>query len=624
MVLSLDARKKQGILSYMYGLFLISVYSLITYTTRPISYIHPIITIVYLYSFEKLLHITKVHQSPLISTNCDDNFPDNVRNPNGLKNNMSICPMGSVNQPFGRNIKSNSPSLKYGMFDPDPLSVATLLTRKPNHLDEKQYDPSSDRVIEADYLNLFVPAWILFMITDWFNHKLNIDEQIDYQDLFIPKTKVAVNEDGIDYYSNDSDHWWSGSQIYGNNYDEMESIRDPNQREYIKFIDGIPVINNGTVPLVGNQTNLWFPTQCLYILFCKEHNSIVDMLKSKNNWDADKLFNTARLILAALMAKIHTLEWTTAIIKGAPNRLAQHVLWNGFAGRRIKKLIGNTGSFLLSGIIGGNRDTQGVNFSHSEEFAVVYHFHALMPDTYVIKDHKTDKVIGKLPLKDIVFKDNIKKINSEYDQVDLLYTLGMSPTSAIVPYNYSSFLRQISDNPKIDLTVNEVIRNRERQIPRFNDFRRGIFLDPIKSFEDLTSDPILLADLKRIYDNDIEKLDMIIGMQAEKKLPGMVFGETIYTIFILQTPRRLLSDRFYTIDYRPEIYTQEGLDYIENNTMSTVLMRHHPDISTHLEPETNVFFKWDVKSKKIYEDIYIKMSYFILCPNKLSFLHLQK
>src|SRR3712207_7590749 len=39
---------------------------------------------------------------------------------------------------------------------------------------------------------------------------------------------------------------------------------------------------------------------------------------------------------------------------------------------------------------------------------------------------------------------------------------------------------------------------------------------------------------------------------------------------ILMASRRLNSDRFFTTDFTPEIYTQVGLEWIDDNDMSTV------------------------------------------------------
>ena len=42
--------------------------------------------------------------------------------------------------------------------------------------------------------------------------------------------------------------------------------------------------------------------------------------------------------------------------------------------------------------------------------------------------------------------------------------------------------------------------------------------------------------------------------------------------------RHLNSDRFFTTGYNARIYTQTGLDWMDDNDMSTVLLSHLPDL----------------------------------------------
>ena len=51
--------------------------------------------------------------------------------------------------------------------------------------------------------------------------------------------------------------------------------------------------------------------------------------------------------------------------------------------------------------------------------------------------------------------------------------------------------------------------------------------------------------------------------------------------------RRLKSDRFFTYDYRAEVYTKEGLAWIEDNTLSSVLLRHYPELAPVLRGVEN-------------------------------------
>jgi hypothetical protein len=56
--------------------------------------------------------------------------------------------------------------------------------------------------------------------------------------------------------------------------------------------------------------------------------------------------------------------------------------------------------------------------------------------------------------------------------------------------------------------------------------------------------------------------------------------------------RRLKSDRFFTDDWRPEVYTEFGLDYVKKNSMLTVLQRHFPQLGPALEGVKNAFQPW--------------------------------
>ena len=96
----------------------------------------------------------------------------------------------------------------------------------------------------------------------------------------------------------------------------------------------------------------------------------------------------------------------------------------------------------------------------------------------------------------------------------------------------------------IDLATIDILRDRERGIPRYNEFRRLTNLPPVESFEKLTPNIKHSSLLKELYDNDIEKLDLLIGCLAEEPRPdGYGFGETAFNIFVLMASRRLQTDR---------------------------------------------------------------------------------
>ena len=92
--------------------------------------------------------------------------------------------------------------------------------------------------------------------------------------------------------------------------------------------------------------------------------------------------------------------------------------------------------------------------------------------------------------------------------------------------------------------------------------RQGIILYAIPPT--LVSHPDVTAD--RRDPARVEKVDLTIGMYAEPLPQGFGFSDTAFRVFILMASRRLKSDRFFTMDYRPEVYTQAGIDWVERNT----------------------------------------------------------
>jgi hypothetical protein len=80
---------------------------------------------------------------------------------------------------------------------------------------------------------------------------------------------------------------------------------------------------------------------------------------------------------------------------------------------------------------------------------------------------------------------------------------------------------------------------------------------------------------------------------------GFGFSDTAFRVFILMASRRLEADRFFTDDYRPEIYTKAGIDWVEANNMRTVILRHFPELAPSLEGVGNPFAPWNRASAAV-------------------------
>jgi hypothetical protein len=248
---------------------------------------------------------------------------------------------------------------------------------------------------------------------------------------------------------------------------------------------------------------------------------------------------------------------------------------------------------VLSGIVGTETDHFGVPFALTEEFVAVYRMHPLMPDDWSFRSIAGDGPIAELTLRDLAGR-NALDVLDRIDMADLLYSCGTLHPGLVTLHNFPRFLTDFErpDGAFMDLGAVDIVRSRELGVPRYNEFRRLLHLAPARDFDDLTDNPIWAEEIRRLYDNDIERVDLIVGMYAERLPKGFAFSDTALRIFVLMASRRLNSDRFFTRDYRAEVYSPEGLAWIDENSMATVLLRHFPQLRPAIRGRDNAFAPW--------------------------------
>jgi len=407
---------------------------------------------------------------------------------------------------------------------------------------------------------------------------------------------AAGARDGIDF-SNTESHWWDGSQLYGADQATQNAVRT--------FKDGkLKIGDNGRlledpkdpgIDLTGFNENWWFGLSCLHTLFTKEHNAICDALQKENpRWDDQRLFDTAWLVNSALMAKIHTVEWTPGILNNPALWSAMNVNWSGVLGQNVKDLIGRLGdSEIFSGIMGSPQEHHGARFQLTEEFVSVYRMHPLIPDDWKLYELESGKLVQENELVELATK-NTRSFMDGFDMSDLIYSLGIEHPGAITLHNYPRALQRHVriDGELMDLATLDILRDRERGVPRYNDFREEMRMPRMRSFDELTPNKEWAEQIRRVYNNDIDKVDLQVGMYAEPLPKGFGFSDTAFRVFVLMASRRLKSDRFFTTDFRPEVYTQTGIDWVNRTKMKDVILRHYPQLTPSLEGMPNAFLPW--------------------------------
>jgi Animal haem peroxidase len=549
---------------------------------------------------------TKLRESNLYdtsSTPADQPSPEGsrhltARTPDGSYNDLENPTMGSAETRYGRNIpiELTYPDNDWALLRPNPRTVSReLLTRH-------DFQP-------ATTLNLLAAAWLQFMIRDWLSHgksekkdpwelELSADDPwTQERPMQVMRTRKDPSRPPGDSspptYLNTQTHWWDGSQIYGSDAETQAAVRSGNDGKLVVGPDG--KLPKELIAQASEEPGFWIGLGLLQTLFVLEHNAICDRLRAEYpSWSDDDLFDHARLINAALMAKIHTVEWTTAILGHPTMQIGMKANWWGVAGERIHKLLGRLGdSEVISGIPGSPKDHFGVPYAITEEFVAVYRMHPLVPDDFDFRSVSGDELLQERSFREVA-GPHVPDVLDQVSMKNLLYSFGIAHPGAITLHNYPRFLQSYErpDGILMDLAATDILRTRELGVPRYNEFRKLLHLAPVRSFEELTDNPVWVEELRRVYDGEIDRVDLMIGLFAEPKPKGFGFSDTAFRIFILMASRRLNSDRFFTTDYTPRIYTQAGLDWIDDNDMSSLLLRHFPSLLPSLRNVENAFAPW--------------------------------
>ena len=530
--------------------------------------------------------------------------------------------------------------------------------------------------------------------------------------------------------------WWDASQIYG--FDEVSRSRvkrDPDDRAKLLMRPlpelSEPSATQGYLPLFGPPCTAAAPDEdCddiyefwegqesagfadnwtiglsfYHNVFSREHNAFVNAfrgreaanpgddsgLRNPNEPDRpiayadvsdDELFEAARLVVAAEIAKVHTIEWTTQLLYDDPLYRGMNANWGGLLKENAlldkvmhRLVVNNFGdaedvkqanswySVLAAGpgifglgskrfedktvferLTGDNPDVWtlhnpdhvngGVNhfgspFNFPEEFTTVYRLHPLVPDLLELRDWQSPNAINlKIPTGR-GFRKGASLFVRQHGLANWAVSMGRQRLGLLTLGNHAQFLQNLplplqrpnTETNRVDIAALDLIRDRERGVPRFNEFRRQYGLKQLTGFDDfvdksLAEDSALKADQEAMvekirkvygqhicdsslvisraqrddegnYPNDclgakhgtlvdnVEDLDTVVGWLAEPsslRPHGYAISETQFVVFILNASRRLFSDRFFTSSFRPEFYTTLGHEWVTNNGPDGVVM----------------------------------------------------
>ena len=237
-------------------------------------------------------------------------------------------------------------------------------------------------------------------------------------------------------------HWWDGSQIYGS---------EPAFAAALRRRRAASSGSTRTACCRATSSEHVDLTRRRRQLLARPRRSCTRSSRSSTTRSATGSRRSIRLdgrralrqgapVNAALMAKIHTVEWTPAIIAHPTTKFgdARELVRDP---RQAPRASGRSNE-VLSGIPGSPTNHHGVPYSLTEEFVAVYRMHPLLPDDFTFRSLETDAV-----LQERTFRGDRRPRHARPARRarlgDALYSFGIAHPGAITLHNYPRFLQEL-------------------------------------------------------------------------------------------------------------------------------------------------------------------------------------
>jgi prostaglandin-endoperoxide synthase 2 len=296
----------------------------------------------------------------------------------------------------------------------------------------------------------------------------------------------------------------------------------------------------------GDRTNSQAGFTAMNVLFLREHNRVCDILAGDYpEWDDERLFQTARNVLIAILSKIVIEEYINHI---TPYKFQFYLQPGAFEGCRWYR-----------------QNWMAV------EFNLLYRWHGLTPDSYSIGGEE-------YALKETLFNNGI------------LVKRGLGPMLADASAQQAGRIG-LFNTPELLLPVEQgsIELGRKARLRGYNDYKVMCGMPRARGFDQISANPKTQQMLKDLY-GTVDRVEYYAGIFAEDSVGDSVLSFLIGRLvsvdaFSQALTNPLLSSRLYG----PETFSRAGIEIIKSTSSLSDVLRRNTPASTDSRKVTMTF-----------------------------------
>jgi prostaglandin-endoperoxide synthase 2 len=326
-----------------------------------------------------------------------------------------------------------------------------------------------------------------------------------------------VNERGLTYLRGGRDGPWKAALE-----DALKgTISDPARRDYI-YASGL---DRGSSTVAYSAFNT---------IFLREHNRIAGVLAAAYpTWDDDRLFETARLVNLRQVLNVVVNDYIRHIAGVFP--------------------------FSLDRTFAERKDWYRTN-RISIEFNLLYRWHSLVPDAFTM----AGKTLG-----DTEFRYNNALLEA-YGVEQLITDASSQYAGRVGLHNTPGFLA-VAEQHGLKWA-------RDFGLQPFNRYRERFGLAPYRSIDELADSDAIAAELKRIYNDDVDAVEFTVGLFGEKRGEKECMPETLIRMVAYDAFTHILTNPVLSTEVHcPLTYSEAGWDIVQQNSTFEEIVKRNSD-----------------------------------------------